>query len=267
MVNLLQPLLIASVYLVLAAAIGRRLRKDHNARSPGVVIQTALAFNLALHLLLVGAQIFVNGEVRLGFENSVGLAAAGVTAVFLATSWFRPVSGLAVIILPVAAVSLLGMAFPVTNNDAAIPASGGLLTHIIFSLCAYGLLTLAALQALVTAYQDRQLHLHRSGTIVRALPPLQAMERILFQLIAWGFVLLTLSLGTGWLFLDGADSPLGLLEKSLLSICAWVMFGVLLLGRIRLGWRGQTAVRWTLAGFIALAAAYFGTKILVTLFS
>jgi ABC-type uncharacterized transport system permease subunit len=35
---------------------------------------------------------------------------------------------------------------------------------------------------------------------------------------------------------------------------------VLLWGRYRFGWRGRIAIRWTLAGFLVLALAYFGSK-------
>jgi ABC-type uncharacterized transport system permease subunit len=38
------------------------------------------------------------------------------------------------------------------------------------------------------------------------------------------------------------------------------VFGILLIGRWLMGWRGKIAIRWTLAGFIALMLAYFGSK-------
>lgn len=38
------------------------------------------------------------------------------------------------------------------------------------------------------------------------------------------------------------------------------MIGTLLVGRRRAGWRGRTAVRWTLAGFALLVLAYLGSK-------
>jgi ABC-type uncharacterized transport system permease subunit len=45
-----------------------------------------------------------------------------------------------------------------------------------------------------------------------------------------------------------------------LSLAAWAVFLVLLVGRVRYGWRGRTAVNWTLLGFLILLLAYFGTK-------
>ena len=43
------------------------------------------------------------------------------------------------------------------------------------------------------------------------------------------------------------------------------VFGVLLWGRWRFGWRGRTAIHWTLSGFAFLALAYFGSKLVLEL--
>ena len=81
----------------------------------------------------------------------------------------------------------------------------------------------------------------------------------MFRLIGAGFVLLTLALFTGFVFVTNLFTQ-HLIDKTVLSLIAWTIFGVLLIGRIRFGWRGRSAVRWTLSGFGVLALAYFGTK-------
>ena len=52
-------------------------------------------------------------------------------------------------------------------------------------------------------------------------------------------------------------------HHTVLSIASWVVFAILLLGRHRLGWRGRTAIRWTLSGFFLLVLAYFGSKVVL----
>ena len=99
---------------------------------------------------------------------------------------------------------------------------------------------------------------------MRALPPLAIMERMLFQLIAVGFVLLTLSLLSGFVYLENMFAQ-HLVHKTILSILAWAVFGVLLLGRRLYGWRGKVAVRWTLSGIALLLLAYFGSKLVLEL--
>ena len=135
--------------------------------------------------------------------------------------------------------------------------------HIALSVLGAGLLTLAAVQAVTLAVQDALLHGKSAHRLVQALPPLQTMERALFVLIALGFFMLSLSLLSGLLFVDDLLAQ-HLAEKTVLSVIAWVLFGGLLWGRWRRGWRGRTAVRWTLAGYGVLILAYFGSKMLLS---
>lgn len=73
-------------------------------------------------------------------------------------------------------------------------------------------------------------------------------------------MLLSLSLLSGWIFLEDLFAQ-HLVHKTLLSLVAWVVFGILLWGRHVRGWRGSKAIRWTLAGFLLLMLAFFGSKL------
>jgi ABC-type uncharacterized transport system permease subunit len=90
------------------------------------------------------------------------------------------------------------------------------------------------------------------------------METLLFQMIGGGFIALSFSLLSGIMFLDDVFAQ-QLVHKTVLSIAAWAVFGVLLWGRWRHGWRGRTAIRWTLSGFAALVLSYFGSKLVLEL--
>ena len=106
---------------------------------------------------------------------------------------------------------------------------------------------------------------HRQpGGFLRGIPPLTAIESLLFQMIGAGFVLLSITLFSGLLFLKDIFAQ-HLVHKTVLSFIAWGVFGVLLWGRWRFGWRGRTAIRWTLSGFAFLALAYFGSKLVLEL--
>jgi ABC-type uncharacterized transport system permease subunit len=134
--------------------------------------------------------------------------------------------------------------------------------HILVSLLAFSLLNIAALQALLLTCQDFQLHRKRSSWFLRSLPPLETMEALLFQMIGVGFFLLSLSLVSGFWFIEDLFAQ-HLAHKTVLSLLSWLVFGVLLWGRLSFGWRGRTAVRWTLAGFGVLLLAYFGSKLVL----
>ncbi len=131
-------------------------------------------------------------------------------------------------------------------------------------MLAYSLLTLASAQALLLAVQDTHLRRHHPGGFIRALPPLQTMEALLFEMISLGFILLSIGLVTGFVYLEDMFAQ-HLVHKTVLSIVAWFAFAILLWGRYRFGWRGRTAIRWTLVGFAVLMLAYFGSKAVIEL--
>jgi len=130
---------------------------------------------------------------------------------------------------------------------------------VIFALLGYSVLTLAALFAILLALQERALRARHFNGIVRALPPLTLTEALMFRLIGAGFVLLTLTLITGILFITNLFDQ-HLAHKTVLSIAAWLVFGALLFGRWRYGWRGRRAVQLTLAGMTLLLLAFFGSR-------
>lgn len=131
--------------------------------------------------------------------------------------------------------------------------------HITLSLAAAGLLFAAAVTAVLLVVLDSRLRAHRVSNFPSMLPPIDTLEKIMFRSIGAGFALLTLSLFTGFVFVTNLFAQ-HLIHKTVLSLTAWVLFGVLLFGRMRYGWRGRFAVRLTLWGFGMLLLAYFGAK-------
>jgi ABC-type uncharacterized transport system permease subunit len=170
----------------------------------------------------------------------------------------RPLENLGLLIIPFIPPTILGSYFAPVNSTA-LNLDNGLGIHIFTSLLAYSMLTLAALHSLLLGLQIRQLHDHKPNILVRTLPPLQDMESLLFKVIALGWVLLSLSLISGFMYLDDLFAQ-HVAHKTILSILAWVVFAVLLYGHWRYGWRGKKAIRWTLAGFCLLMLAFFGSK-------
>ena len=115
------------------------------------------------------------------------------------------------------------------------------------------------LLALIIAYQHYFLHNRRSNRIIRTLPALQDMDALLFRSIVSGLILLSMTLLSGMFYMDGLFGS-QIAHKTILSILAWLIFSVLVLGRWKYGWRGLTAARWTLSGYALLMLAFFGTK-------
>jgi len=84
---------------------------------------------------------------------------------------------------------------------------------------------------------------------------------VLFRLVGFGFALLTLTVITGVIVSMGLiHRPFPMDHKTVFTLLAWAIFGVLLAGRYTRGWRGRQALRWTLAGFAFVLLAYTGSR-------
>jgi ABC-type uncharacterized transport system permease subunit len=254
----LSTTLILLAALLYATAGWRALRAAQPDRlSGGGLLPAALALHASglLGLTLAG------GSLMLGIGAAASLL-AWLSALML---WMfclsEPLHMLGAVQYPFAALCAL---WPVLagNEGTPIPLDDWRLgLHILLSLLSAGLLTLAAVQALAIAILDRLLHRPDNMALARRLPPLQTMEKLLFQLVFVGFFLLSLTLCSGLLIITGLHGEH--LAQFILTASAWLIFGVLLWGRRRYGWRGRTAIRWALTGYITLVAAYFGSKLVL----
>jgi ABC-type uncharacterized transport system permease subunit len=215
-------------------------------------------------LALIGHSDVIMHTMRLNGPNSIGLPEAisllawtlAVLACLISIDRQNRVLG--AILLASAAC---GAAMTGTGHTYAEATAPGweLTAHILLSMGAAALLFAAAVTALLLVFLDRRLRTRRIADLPNGMPPLDALEKVMFRLIGAGFALLTLALFTGFVFVTNLFTQ-NLVQKTVLSLIAWLLFGVLLIGRIKFGWRGRSAVRWTLSGFGVLAAAYFGVK-------
>jgi len=254
----LLTLLAALLYVVSAVVLALPMLHRRPLRAAGLAIG---AVATALHAwILFGKH---GGGVDLHFFAALSLVGACIAALCLLVNLARPVASLGVVVFPLAATLLLIDGFAGAPTQP-LPIEWQIKLHVVFALIAYSVLTIAALLAILLALQERALRLRDFGGIVRALPPLTLTEALVFQLIAGGFILLTLTLVSGIMFVYNLFAQ-HLIHKTILSIAAWAVFGTLLYGRWRHGWRGRRAIRLTLVGMALLVLAFFGSRFVLEL--
>lgn len=254
---LLPSLIAAVLYLGTAAYQGACVSKRTAPGKPLLLLFGLLA--LVAHAFSLYQQLLTPAGLVLDFFNAASLIAAAVILLTLLATLRIPVENLLLLLFPLGALTtLLAVLIPTapssrsTNNQASWPTS-----------CSDPGLRPAHHRGVPGALAAAPGLPPQAQASVRAdsqLPPLQTMESLLFGFLWGGWSLLSLSLLSGWLFVDNLFAQ-HLAHKTILSCFAWVVFAVLLWGRHQLGWRGHKAIRWTLAGFCLLMLAYFGSKL------
>lgn len=214
---------------------------------------------LILHILSLHFPLFQGKPLTLSFFSLASYVMWFLSLILFVITLRRKIQSLAIFILPFTILSIILTVLTDSASHQAINMRSGLGLHILVSLLAYSVLMLASFQALLLASQNNRLHTHQTTGFTRSLPALEDMEHLLFRLIGIGVILLSVALLSGFYYLEDLFGS-HIAHKTILSIIAWVIFTGLLLGRWKFGWRGRTAIRWTLAGFIVLMLAFFGTK-------
>jgi len=249
-----------SSYLASTALIIKNINQSQIPRHPFYLAWAALIS----HLSFTGIIFLQNNGFSFSFFSTGSLIAAIVSLLLLIATLNKPVEKLGIAVFPIAAL-MLGLAVNFADETRILAQHNWAMnTHILTSIIAFSLLNIAALQAILLAIQEQQLRNHPPKRFVLSLPPLQTMEALLFQMLATGLIFLTISLVSGFLFIENLFAQ-HLVHKTVLSILAWIIFSGLLLGRSCYGWRGKTAIQWTLIGFVLLLLAYFGSKLVLEL--
>lgn len=214
---------------------------------------------VAAHGIAAWHQVFDGGAVNLSLLPLSTSIFWVINLIVVLSAIRNPLENLYLLLFPpTVAMLFVALASPQHTREMAA-VSPGLGAHILVSLLSYSLMTIAALQALLLAWQNRRLHDHQPGGRLRALPPLLTMEMLLFRFLLAGFVLLTAGLLLGLIYVEDFFAQ-HLAHKTVFSLVAWVLYAVLLWGHYRRGWRGRVASYWALGGFCALMLAFWGTK-------
>lgn len=215
-----------------------------------------------LHAILLYQGIVVIDGVNLGFFNALSLLGWVIVTVLIISAFFEPVISLGVIMFPGAALTLALMILFPTDHILVLQMGWPMKVHVLSSILAYSLFALAAVQVIMLMLQERALRQHKPLGFTRSLPPLQTMETLLFRMISAGFIILSFSLLTGAIYITDMLAQ-HLAHKTVLSLLAWLVFGTLLWGRWKYGWRSRKAFAWTVSGFIVLGLAYPVTKFIL----
>lgn len=242
----------------------RESDSQHVAKPMQTWERIAIAGALIAHGTGLYQALFTEAGMRFSFSFALSLMMWLAVLIYWLESFMARMEGMQPMVLPLAAACAASpMLFPNVHLVVNAQATGFKL-HFLAAMLAYSLLTLSALHAIFMGFTENALHKKALKRSLNSLPPLLAMESLLFRMLAAGFVLLTLTVGSGLLFSEALfGKPFTLDHKTLFAFASWGIFATLLVGRHIWGWRGKRALRWTLAGFALLILAYVGSRFVI----
>jgi cytochrome c-type biogenesis protein CcsB len=233
----------------------------------GRLLRWLLGTGLAAHVASLGLQSLAAGHLPVvDLGEALSLLAVLMVGVFLAIQIRGPLLALGAVVAPMA----FGLAF------AAVALRGGIEplppalrsvwfpVHVGVSLLGDAVFALAFSASVLYLVQERRLKAHRGRGLLGHLPSLETLDRVSHVCLVWGLVLLTLGVMSGivWAHVAWSDEPWMRDPKIAFTLLVWVLYVVLLQGRMTAGWRGRWAAQLTIAGFMVIVISLVGVNLL-----
>jgi cytochrome c-type biogenesis protein CcsB len=258
--RLAAALYLAATVAALAGVAGRHRLSER-------LLRWLLGLAVGAQLLSIGLQWSAAGSVPVvGLGEALSLLAVLLVAVFLGVQLRSPLVALGAVVAPLA----FGLAF------AAVALRGGVEplppalrsvwfpVHVGVSLLGDAVFALAFCASVLYLLQERRLKTHRGRGVLRHLPSLETLDRVSHTCLVWGLVLLTLGVMSGivWAHVAWSDRPWMRDPKIGFTLLVWMLYVVLLQGRMTAGWRGRWAAQLTIAGFMVIVISLVGVNLL-----
>ncbi len=249
---------LASILAVILYAAGLYVSWRHfKQRQSGRALLGIIMAALFCHGAAVYYHLIVPNGLNLSLLTVSDLVAFVLVVMVAIANLRLPIENLYLIVLPISIVVIIATNLAPASTPLT-DLSTSLVAHILVSLAAYSALMMAACQSVVLAVQERQLKSH-GPSVLGLLPPLETMERLLVAMLWIGLILLSGAILSGYLFLEDIFAR-QVLHHIVLTSLSWCLYVAFLVGHHLFGWRGLTAVRWTLVAFGLLVLGYLGSK-------
>lgn len=235
---------------------------NHGAASGNTALPKLLLWSaMAVHAAALADALMLEDGFNIGFSHAVSLIVWLSTMSYVVLGHDARLTRLAALYL--APFAVFAALLPSVVEARHIVMYGGWIfkLHLVVAMLAYALFTVASLHALLMLFLDRRLQSENLHQLDDNLPPLMVIEKLLFKLLGFAFILLTATLISGVFFSEALfGKAFEVTHKTVFAVMSWIIFGGLLIGHWKLGWRGKVAVRWTLIGFGMLLLSWLGSK-------
>lgn len=231
-------------------------QSSYSMRFAQPVLMLALIGHLAV--LVVGINQHAGEQLSLSFVAA--MLAWLVTLTMLITNRFIKNLLFLPVVCFVSAFFITLDVFSPPTTGIDVTMSIGMVSHILLSLVAFGVLSISMLYACQLAFINYQLKIKSRIMLTSNLPPLMSVEHILYQLMGLGAVLLVIALASGFVFIPNMFAD-GYAHKTILSSLALLCYLACILLHKTIGLRARITVIFNLVGLLLLSLGYFGSRL------
>ena len=247
-INILLPILYLGTFSVYFYDFMKEEKKFINVKRLFIFI------TLLTHLfyLLLRTNEFDHPPITNVFEIFTVLAFATTFSYFL-LELITDIRGTGPFIIIISfAFQLISTLFITDQMDVKEVLKNNLLgAHVMSALLGYSGFTISAVYGFLylTLYKD--LKLNRFGLIFNRLPSLDVLEKLSFYSAVIGFILLTIAIIIGVIWLPTAFPEFSFLDPKLIGTgIVWVLYGIGIFTKLFSKWRGKKLILLSITGFL-----------------
>jgi ABC-type transport system involved in cytochrome c biogenesis permease subunit len=214
--------------------------------SAGLACQTA-----AIVLRGLGA-----GRVPVvGAYESLSMVAWSIVVVYLILELLTRIKAIGLYVMPIVLLLLTVALVEHKAAGALMPAlrSDIVVLHVIVVFTAIGCLYLAGGAAIIYLVEEALLKRRKLGGVLGRLPSLATLEKLIYHATLVGLPFLTMGIFAGVIRAETFNVPRWWVDPMvILSLVAWVVYVVLLWGRMRADWVGGRLAWLAVAGLVVM---------------
>ncbi|MDQ6995489.1 MAG: cytochrome c biogenesis protein CcsA [Mariprofundaceae bacterium] len=266
-VSFLFPL--AGIFTLISAYFiwQKAYRKDHLSESRTeallLTLQSISAILTTLGIVLLHPIEAQN--IHFSLMEATASATLLVQLMYIFGLFRHGIQGLGLFLLPVIALPLLFAPFlPIDASTQPIHTSSILETgHLLISMIAYAVLTMAAFHAVMLLLLDQALKRKTIHPVIQAMPPLMSLETLMMSLLRWSVWLLLVSILTGlvWQWVDFSNFAI-LNHKVLLALFSFGLLSWLIQQQRKGIWHARRTSQLLLVAYVLMLLAYFGVHLI-----
>ncbi len=254
--------LLATLVLFAAGLLQFKALKRGAIQNTGALMLSTAGFMLAVILV-------INGFNENGGRPTTGLMGSLIGALLLSliigSSLKHPVNALLIGAAPLTGLFTLMIAFLEPSNNLVAPLNLEIVVHIASSILAYGTVAYAGTLAIFLSWQNAKLKERPLRPLLAAMPPLDAMAHLFLRTVQAAWLMLTISLITGVIYIEDFWAQ-QLAHKTVLSVFAWCAMGLALWQHLQRGGVTQTMRKTSIAAAVMLGLGYLGSKAILEFF-